>query len=220
MPIVVKNHGLTIIMFAIFALSAIGLSFTGWNNYNNDQQEHGEQPVGYVEYLASPDFGEALTENWESEFLQMGMYVLLTAFLFQRGSAESKDPDKKEEVDDDGEDKKNDRDAPWPVRQGGIVLALYRHSLSISLLLLFALSFALHAITGAAEYSQSELAHGGQPVTAIGYLFTSRFWFESLQNWQSEFLAVGMLVVLSIVLRQQGSPESKPVGAPDHQTGE
>jgi len=219
MPNLIKDHSLSAAMFAIFAATLIGLSVTGWQNYNDDQQEHNEKPVAFTEYLATPNFGEAVFENWESEFLQMGAYVLLTVMLFQRGSSESKDPDKKEAVDEDPKDKKNDPNAPWPVRQGGVVLTLYKHSLTIALFALFFLSFALHVVTGAAEYSEEQLAHGEKAVTALQYLTSSRLWFESFQNWQSEFLAVGALIVLSIFLRQQGSSESKPVAESHAFTG-
>jgi hypothetical protein len=215
-----RDHGLAVAMFGIFAATLIGLAFVGWDTYNHEQLDHGGAAVGLFAYLGTPDFGEAVFENWESEFLQMGAYVLLTAILVSRGSAESKDPDGDARTDDDAAlvDRRR-RDIPWPVRHGGVTLLLYQHSLTIALLGIFVLSFALHAVTGAGAYSAEQLAHGGAPVSAIEYLGTSRFWFESLQNWQSEFLAVGALVVLSIFLRQRGSPESKPVAAPHHQTG-
>ncbi len=216
-----RDHTLAAAMFGIFAATVIGLAFVGWDTYNHEQLDHGEATVGLLGYLGTPNFGEALFENWESEFLQMGSYVLLTAFLVSRGSAESKDPDAGERTDDDAAhvDRRR-RDLPWPVRHGGVTLLLYEHSLAIALLGIFVLSFALHAVTGAGAYSAEQLAHGGTAVSAIEYLGTSQFWFESLQNWQSEFLAVGALVVLSIFLRQRGSPESKPVAAADAQTGE
>lgn len=219
MPKLIKNHGLSITMFTIFFVTLVGLAVTGWQNYNEDQQEHGQQTVGLVEYLTTPDFGEAVFENWESEFLQMGAYVVLTIMLFERGSSESKDPDKNEPVDEDPRKKANDPEAPWPVRRGGVALLLYENSLSIVLFTLFFLSFWLHVVTGAAEYSEEQLAHGGQAVTAFEYLGTARLWFESFQNWQSEFLSVGALIVLSIFLRQKGSSESKPVAASHSTTG-
>ncbi len=214
-----RDNGLSIAMFTIFALCAVGLAVVGWDTFNAEQEEHGRLAIGLADYLATPDFGEAMFENWESEFLQMGAYVLLTVFLFQRGSSESKDPDESKGAADDATRKGTQRDAPWPVRRGGLVLAIYRHSLSIALFAFFAFSFVMHLITGAARFSEEQLAHGSGPVTAAQYLFTSQFWFESLQNWQSEFLAVGVLIVLSIFLRQKGSPESKSVAAPHAQTG-
>ena len=214
-----RDQGLAITTFAIFAATLIGLAFAGWGTYNEEQSEHGEPIVGIGEYLATPNFGEAVFENWESEFLQMGAYVVLTVFLFSRGSAESKDPDKEEPSDADPRQADMRKDVPWPVRRGGIILTLYENSLGIALFALFFASFALHAVTGAADYSQEQLAHGGEAISTLGYLSTSRFWFESFQNWQSEFLAIGSLIVLSIFLRQRGSPESKPVAASHSETG-
>ena len=217
----VRDYGLTLTMFGLFVVFLIAQSVTGHHEYNQDQQEHGEATVGYAAYLRTGHFVEATFENWESEYLQMGLYVLLTAFLFQRGSSESKDPDGDETVDEDprGAGVGARADAPWPVRRGGVALALYEHSLTLALLLLFLLSFVLHAAGGAREYSQEQLAHGGQAVSTFAYLHTARFWFESFENWQSEFLAVASLAWLSVYLRQRGSPESKPVATPHRQTG-
>ena len=168
-------------------------------------------------YLTSGHFGETLMENWESEFLQMGLFVLLTVWLRQKGSPESKPLSGREEVDRKPDPKR--RGAPWPVRAGGVVGTLYENSLSIALLGLFAITFAGHVVTGAVEYSEEQVAHGGSPVSPMEYLGTAQLWFESFQNWQSEFMAIGALAVLSIFLRQRGSPESKPVDAPMSKTG-
>jgi hypothetical protein len=214
-----RDNGLSLFMFALFAFFLFAQSITGFAVYNDDQREHGEATVSYPEYLESGHFIEATFENWESEYLQMGAYVVFTVFLFQRGSSESKDPDKKEPVDEDPRQAGDRSDAPWPVRYGGPVLKLYEHSLAVALLLLFLVSFLLHAVGGAREYSQEQLAHGGQAVTTVEFLRTSEFWFQSFQNWQSEFLAVFSLVVLSIFLRERGSPESKPVAAAHGETG-
>ena len=214
-----RDHGLTLTMFGFFAVFLVGQIVTGQRTYNAEQREHGEATVGAAAYLRTGHFVEATFENWESEYLQMACYVLMTVFLFQRGSSESKDPDRDDPVDADPRGAAGRPDAPWPVRRGGVALALYEYSLTLALLLLFLLSFVLHALGGAREYSAEQLAHGGAAVSTLGFLQTSRFWFESFQNWQSEFLAVGSLVVLSIVLRQRGSPESKPVAAPHSETG-
>jgi hypothetical protein len=216
-----RENGLAIVWLGLFFVTLIfGQSAVGHREYNSEQREHGQPEVTYAEYVATPHFLEATMENWESEFLQMFMFVFLTACLYQKGSAESKKLDEEEEVDRDPRLSKNKKDAPWPVRKGGFVLKLYENSLSLAFLLLFLGSFFLHAAGGAAEYNQEQAEHG-QPerVTTLSYMATSRFWFESLQNWQSEFLAVGLMVVLSIWLRQKGSPESKPVDAPHSQTG-
>jgi hypothetical protein len=215
-----RNNGLTIVLLTLFAFSLIGQIVTGMRDYNDDQREHGEAPVSLAGYLTTGAFVEAVFENWESEFLQMGLYVLLTAFLFQKGSAESKDPDGEEAVDEDPAQGRERADAPWPVRRGGLALKLYEHSLAIALLTLFVISFLLHAAGGASAYNEEQQVHGGELISFFGYLATARFWFESFQNWQSEFLSIAMIVVLSIFLRQRGSPESKPVAAPHSATGE
>ncbi len=217
---ILRENGLSIVLLVLFFFSVAGQSITGFHEYNQDQQEHQQSTIGFTEYLASGHFVEAIFENWESEFLQMGMYVLLTAFLFQKGSPESKKLDEKEEVDRDPEKtSKKGKDVPWPVRRGGLILKLYENSLCLALFLLFLLSFLLHAAGGAKAYSQDQIEHGGQAVSMIQYLGTSRFWFESFQNWQSEFLSIAVLIIFSIFLRQKGSPESKPVDAPHGQTG-
>jgi len=215
-----RENGLSIALFGLFALSLLGQSLAGEAEYNDDRQQHGRSTLGYVEYLTTGHFIEAVFENWESEFLQMATYVLLTVVLRQKGSAESKALDEAEPVDADPARARGDRDVPWPVRQGGLVLQVYRSSLGIALFLLFVLSFGLHAAGGASAYSAEEVAHGGTAVSIIEYLGTSRFWFESFQNWQSEFFSIGAVVVLSIFLRQHGSPESKPVASPHRQTGQ
>jgi hypothetical protein len=176
-------------------------------------------PIAFTQYLQTGAFGEAVFENWESEFLQMGLYVILTVFLFQRGSSESKDPDKKEEVDNEPSHSQQNQNAPLPVRKGGILLRLYNYSLSIAFMGLFFISFAGHAIFGLRAYNDEALEHGQRATTLFGYVSSSQFWFESFQNWQSEFLAILCIVVLSIWLRQKGSPESKPVAAPHSSTG-
>ena len=197
-----------------------GQTYAGWRVYNEEQRQHGEQPVPLGAYLLTGHFGEATFENWESEFLQMAFYVLLTTFLYQRGSSESKRPDVVELVDLDPRDSPEKASAPWPVRRGGLALRLYENSLSLAFLALFVLSFALHARTGAAEYGAEQRAHGQAAVSAVAYVATPQFWFESFQNWQSEFLALVAMVVLSIFLRQRGSPESKPVAAPTWDTSD
>jgi hypothetical protein len=206
-------------MLGFFAVFLVAQSVTGMRTDNEDRREHGEATIGYGEYLRSGHFVEATFENWESEYLQMGVYVLFTAFLYQRGSAESKDPDKDEAVDADPRQHLRDPEAPWPVRRGGVVLRLYEHSLSLALFLLFFGAFVLHAWGGGREYSEEQVAHGGKAVSTLEFMETSAFWFQSFQNWQSEFLAVASLAWLSIFLRQRGSPESKPVAAPHRETG-
>ena len=213
-----KEHGLLLVNVALFLIFLIGMALTGWQVSNEELLEHGAPAQGFAQFLGSGDFAEAVFENWESEFLQMGAYVVLTIFLFQKGSSESKPLDGAPQ-DEDPRKHAKDPDAPWPVRHGGFVLVLYENSMLILFALLFVLSFVAHAIGGAAAYSEEQALHGNPGVTPIEYLGGSQFWFESFQNWQSEFMVVAVLVLAAVWLRQRGSSESKPVAAPHAETG-
>lgn len=207
------DHSLSLTVLGLFVVFAIGQLLAGRLVLNEERERQGEPPLDLVHYVSTPHALEALTENWESEFLQMAAFAILTAFLIQRGSAESKDPDR--------EKRENARaavspDAPWPVHRGGWVLRVYEHSLSLSLGLVFVVTLALHAWSGAALHNEEQLRLGRPTVTTWDYLGTSQFWFESLQNWQSEFLSIGAMVILTIFLREKGSPESKRVETPHH----
>lgn len=216
---ILRENGLSIVLFTFFLIFLVGQSLTGHKEYNDDQQEHGQPAISFGEYLGTGHFLEATMENWESEFLQMGAYIMLTVFLYQKGSSESKKLDEEEPVDRDPRKSRKKKDAPWPVRKGGFVLTLYENSLFLAFMLMFLLSLWLHAVGGARVYNQEQAQHGGQLLSSsFQYMGTSRFWFESFQNWQSEFLAIFSMVVLSIFLRQRGSPESKPVDAPHSET--
>lgn len=213
------ENGLSIVMMTCFFIFLIGQSVSGHLQYNEEQQEHGEAEVNYIEYLGSPHFLEATMENWESEFLQMFVFVLFTTVLYQKGSAESKKLDEGEPVDKEPSKSRRKKDVPSPVRAGGFILKLYENSLSLVFLLLFLISFILHAVGGAGEYNDQQIQHGEQAISLLQFMGTSRFWFESFQNWQSEFLAIASMVIFSIFLRQKGSPESKPVDSPHSETG-
>jgi hypothetical protein len=215
----VRAHGLSLVIGAFFLVTMAGQTLTGFAVYNEERGEHGEARVALAEYLRRGHFWEATAENWESEFLQMGCYVVLTVFLFQVGSSESKRIGRREEVDRDPRLARHKPDAPWPVRRGGWVLRLYENSLSLAFLALFTASFVLHALSGAAAHNEEVARTGGEPATAFGILATSQFWFESFQNWQSEFLSLVAMITLSVYLRQRGSPESKPVDASHEETG-
>jgi hypothetical protein len=215
-----KNNNLSIVVFALFLLTLAGHSVAGWKAHNEEEQQHGKPEVSYGQFLRSSEFGETVFENWESEFLQMGLYVIMTVFLIQKGSSESKKHDGTDESEEDPEAHRDDPNAPSPVRKGGWRLALYKNSLSLAFLTLFLISFVGHAASGAHKYNEEQLEHGSaEQVGTIGYMGTPQFWYESFQNWQSELLAVLAIVVLSIWLRQWGSPESKPVHAPHSDTG-
>ena len=211
------ENGLLLVTFALILSALIGQILTGWHDNNDDLQQMGLAQLSLGQYLHSGHLLEATFENWESEFLQMGVYVVLTIWLRQKGSPESKKLDEKEDVDQQPDPGKPD--APWPVRRGGAWLHLYKHSLSIAFFGLFLAAVALHAHGGMLVYN-IEQAHEGQPlVTTWGYMHTSRFWFESFQNWQSEFVSIFSLVSLSVFLRQYASPQSKPVDAATSDTG-
>ncbi len=144
----IRDHSLSIVALGAFVLLWLGgQAWAGHRTFNEEQRAHGEPTVSFGEYLTRADFGEATFENWESEFLQMGLYVLLTAWLVQKGSAESKPADGDPRLDADPREHRDDPEAPWPVRHGGWVLRLYEHSLSIAMLTLFALAFAGHLVT-------------------------------------------------------------------------
>lgn len=213
-----RNNSLSIVVFSLFFVILVGMAIVGQKNYNQEQQDHNQQQVNFVEYVGTGSFIEGVFENWESEFLQMGMYVILTVFLVQKGSAESKKL-RGEEPEDRKPKHTNSKNAPWAVRKGGVVLKVYEHSLSLAFIVLFLLSFWLHAYGGAQTTSEVNQTHGQPSISTIEYMGTSKFWYESFQNWQSEFLAVGAIVFLSIYLREKGSPESKQVNSPHSHTG-
>lgn len=214
----IRNNGLSICFFLLFMGAFGGQIIFGFEEHNKELVENGISPITMASYFTTGHFLESTFENWESEFLQMGLLVVLTIFLQQKGSSESKDFDKEEEVD--REPSANRKDAPWPVKKGGLILALYKHSLTIALLLLFLLSFVAH-FYGSLKDENEQLSLKGMPLEkASDYIGDSRFWFESFQNWQSEFLSVFAIVIFSIFLRQMGSSQSKPVDAPHKETGQ
>ncbi|MFC7674972.1 DUF6766 family protein [Mycolicibacterium sp. GCM10028919] len=213
------DNGLLLACLALFGVFFVGMILAGTATYNEEQSEHGSaEQVSIIGYLTTGDFVEATFENWESEFLQMGMYVVLTAFLYQRGSSESKQIDSPAPQDEDPRDAQVTDRTPWPVRRGGWPLSLYENSLAIAFFVLFFASMALHALGGSRAFNEEQVQHGQAAISVWRYVTTSQFWFESMQNWQSEFVAVAAIVALSIFLRQRGSAESKPVAAPHRET--
>lgn len=202
------ENSLSISLFLFFLIILIGQIAAGLKEYNSFLEIHGMMPVNLSTYLSSGHFLQSTFENWESEFLQMFAYVLMTVHLRQRGSAESKPIGKQVPVD---RNPRIHKTAPWPVKKGGWILSLYKRSLSIALFFLFLVSFALHAYGSFQNYLIEQHAFKQVPKPFSEFLFDSKIWFESFQNWQSEFLSVFTIVILSIFLRHQGSPESKPV---------
>jgi hypothetical protein len=213
-----RDNGLTLSLILLFTVTIIGQWIMGWHVSVEDATEHGRTALSLGQYAVSAEFLSSVFENWESEFLQMATYVVLTAFLFQRGSAESKDPDAGPR-DRDLEAQALKPGAPSILRRGPLWRALYAQSLGIALGFLFLISFVIHWTQSARVAAEDAIAHGQTPLGLIAYLGDAQLWFESFQNWQSEFLSTAVLVVLSIFLRQRESPESKAVAAPHAETG-
>lgn len=215
-----RDHGLLVANLILFLGTFVGMIIAGAGAYSSDQVAHHQPPISVLQYLGTGNFLEATFENWESEFLQMGSYVVLTAFLFLRGSAESKPIDEDAPQDEDPRDAPITPHTPWPVRRGGAALAVYERSLAILFGLLFLGSVLLHALGGMIDYNEQQRQHGQSPVDYLGFIGTPDFWFQSMQNWQSEFMVVCVILVSSIYLRQRGSSQSKPVAASSRQTGD
>ena len=209
------RNGLSIVFGALMLLSLLGHAWAGWRFAQEEAREQAQQPPSLPEYLAGGEYQSSVFENWESEFLQMALFVLLTVHLRQWGSSESR------KLDPADEEHKTypARARPWAARQRGWIRRLYEHSLSLALLLLFALSFVGHWIASWRHAVEEALSHGVAAPTLLEYLGSAKLWFESMQNWQSEFLAVLAIVLLSIVLREKDSSQSKDVDAPHSETG-
>jgi len=201
------ENGLSLVLFGLFLACWMIQTLTGLRTLNAENIAHGHSPVSLSQYLGSGHFWEATGENWESEFLQMAAFVWLTSFLYQKGSPESNDP--YEEITDPP----LKPDSPRAARAQGWVRKIYENSLTLTLLLLFALSFVLHVLGGYAEHTRELGLTGQSAISLLSYMRSSPLWFESMQNWQSEFLSIGAFVTLSIFLRQKGSPESKKVNS-------
>lgn len=210
------RNGLSLVFLALFVITLIAQALTGWKEHNQELLEDHAPELALSTYLTTGHFISSTFENFQSEFLQMALYVVLTVGLRQQGSAESKSLDETEEVD---REPKASKDAPWPVKKGGWWLKLYSNSLSIVFFVLFFISWGLH-LYGSWLDNNTQLQIKGKPViNMFAYLGEPNFWFETFQNWQSEFLSVLSIVVLTIYLRQKGSPESKPVDASHMETG-
>jgi hypothetical protein len=206
-----RDNGLTIVLLTMFLSSVLGMIWSGQAAHNKELVEHGSPALGLLAYMASGNFLSALFENWESEFLQMAAYVMLTAMLFQRGSAESRNPD--------DPDRPKDELPATTRRRNPLFSWFYSYSLGIVLALLFIASFVLHWWASFTAANDEAILHGGEVQALSGYLLDAQLWFESFQNWQSEFMSTAVLVLLSIFLRHKGSPESKPAGATNSETG-
>lgn len=210
------RNSLTIVFVSLFIVTLLAQALTGWKEHNKELTEKQAPALSLSTYLKSGHFISATFENFESEFLQMALYVVLTIGLRQIGSAESKQIGTEEEVD---REPKATKDAPWAVKKGGWILKMYSNSLSICFGLLFFISWGLHLYGSWQNHNVEQLLQHKPKDTVIAFLTEPTFWFETFQNWQSEFLSVASIVFLTIYLRQKGSPESKPVDAANMETG-
>ncbi|HEY5859069.1 MAG TPA: DUF6766 family protein [Actinomycetota bacterium] len=215
-----RQHGLSIAFGVIFALALIGQSFAGLQVFNEEQLEHGLDPVTYFEFVTSSEFVVDVAENWQSEYLQFSLFVFATIWLVQKGSPESKKPgDEGLGTDEDQLVHEHAKpDSPKWAKANGWRHTLYSNSLLLVMGMIFVLSWLIQSLSGVVVYNAEQAEHGEQAITWGEYLFAADFWNRTLQNWQSEFLAVGSMIALSIFLRQRGSSESKPVGAPHEVT--
>lgn len=213
----IYRNSLSVVFITLFIATLFAQAYTGWKVHNEELSDGGFRSLSLTEYTKSGHFISATFENFESEFLQMALYVVLTISLRQIGSSESKKLEGKEAVDREPVPSPN---APWPVRKGGWVLKLYSNSLSLAFLLLFLISWGMHFYGSFQDYNIQQDIADRPRISVHDFIGLADFWFETFQNWQSEFLSVATIVILSIFLRQKGSPESKPVDTPYLETEE
>jgi hypothetical protein len=214
------DNSLSIFFLVLFLASLLGQAIAGQRQFNSDQLAHGGETISFGRYLVSSDFGQAMLENWQSEFLQFSFFIFATVWLVQRGSNESKqideaglESDQKQKVGVYAEER-----SPLWAKMGGWRTAIYSHSLMVVMSAIFLAAWVTQSVTGWTEYNDEQREHDERTVSWAGYLARPDFWENTFQNWQSEFLAVGTMAVFTIYLRQRGSPESKPVGAPHDET--
>jgi hypothetical protein len=214
------ENGLSVFFGSLFLGTLVAQSFAGQQAYNAEQREHGEAAISWLDYVISPSFGGAVMENWQSEFLQFTLFILATVWLVQKGSNESK------QLEDVGPESKQmqrleryaPENAPAWAKVRGWRSWVYQNSLLLAMAAIFFATWAAQSLSNWRQYNEEQLAHDGESLRWGEYVLNADFWERTLQNWQSEFLAVGVMVVFTIYLRQRGSPESKPVGAPHDET--
>jgi uncharacterized protein DUF6766 len=221
LPHWVRTNSLSLVFGAMFLAALVGQAFAGWGAFNAEQSASKLAQVSLGDYLTSAAFAVDVAENWQSEYLQFLLYILGTVWLVQRGSPESKELGKSGlESDEDQRvgPRATERSPRW-ARAGGWRTGLFSWSLALVMGSIFLMSWLVQSVTGWAAYDEIQLQQLRGPISWPAYLMNADFWSRTLQNWQSEFLAVGSMAVLSVYLRQRGSPESKPVGAPHEATG-
>src|SRR5215210_2065407 len=216
-----RDHSLSLFFFSIFLLALFGQSIAGYKLFNEEQLEHQDATIGYFRYLVSSDFGADTLENWQSEWLQFWLFALATVWLIEKGSNESKKPEETG-LEDDAKQKVKGyapENAPKWAKVDDWRLRVFSNSFVIVVGLIFLSSWLAQSFTGWTVFNDEQSAHGEPSLAWLSYVGSADFWARSLQNWQSEFLAVGAMAVFTVYLRQRGSPESKPVGAPHSETG-
>jgi hypothetical protein len=220
MRVFLRENGLTLFFLLILIAALVGQAFTGWSDYNNELIAEGGHTIGLGGYVTSSQFGVDVMENWQSEYLQFFLYIFVTVWLVQRGSPDSKALDERG-MESDADQKVGEHAGPsspaWAAA-GGLRGALFSWSLGLVMVVIFLLSWLVQSIAGRVAYNAHQLSQYEDTVSWPQYLVSAEFWNRTFQNWQSEFLAVASIAALSIYLRQRGSPESKPVGAPHDAT--
>jgi hypothetical protein len=216
-----KHNGLSLAFLGLFLAALVLQAIAGHADAGEEADRHGDPRMSLGRYVASSDFWTAVMENWQSEYLQFTLFIVLTVWLLQRGSPESKELDQagRESEEEQRVGRHAAPDSPLGAKLGGIRRKLYENSLLLVMAGIWLGTWLAQSLTGVTEYNSERLDHHQEPVSWAAYLARPDFWEKTLQNWQSEFLAVGSMAILAVYLRQRGSPESKPVGAPHHTTG-
>jgi hypothetical protein len=216
-----RDNSMSIVFLALFLAALVGQAIAGHADLNDEARGHGDPTISLGRYVLSSDFGSAVMENWQSEYLQFTLFILLTVWLLQRGSPESKELDKagRESDEEQKVGPHAQQNSPAWAKVEGIRRTIYENSLVLVMATFWIGTWLAQSLTGAAQYNAQQLDHHEDPVSWSHYITTAHFWETTLQNWQSEFLAVGSMAILAVYLRQRGSPESKPVGAPHTATG-
>jgi hypothetical protein len=216
----VRDHSLSLFFLVIFLAALVGQAIAGHILHNEDATAHGEETISIWRYVVSSDFGQAVMENWQSEYLQFMLFMLATVWLIERGSPESKEPGKqgRETLKEQKIGEHALEESPEWAKARGIKAFIYSNSLLIVMSIIFFGSWFAQSVTGWSEFNEQQTAHNEQTVSWLSYIGSADFWEATLQNWQSEFLAVGSFVAITVFLRQRGSPESKPVGTPHDAT--
>jgi len=216
-----RDNSMSIVFLALFLAALCGQAIAGHAEFDESAQSHGDPTISLGRYVVSSEFGSAVMENWQSEYLQFTLFILLTVWLLQRGSPESKELDKAGRESDEQQKvgPHAQQNSPGWAKVAGIRRTLYENSLVLVMTTFWLGTWLAQSLTGATRYNADQLDHQQDPVSWWQYIGTAEFWENTLENWQSEFLAVGSMAILAVYLRQRGSPESKPVGAPHGATG-